>query len=68
MFGWKSCGYFLTQLSPPSLEQSIFINAFFDTFAEDAATTLKRALPSFDSVDQDDLLDVLQIHNSKILP
>lgn len=39
----------------------------FDVIAEDEATTLKRALPNFDSVDQDDLLDVLQLHDSKTL-
>jgi hypothetical protein len=75
VFGFKACGYFPIQLSQPFLElcldgkpRASIIDAFFEIIPEDEAATLKKALSDYDLVDHDELLDILQIHDTKSLP
>ena len=75
LFGWDSCRYIPIQLSLPFLQLCLYgrvsaniLDAFFEVIPKDEAITLKNALSDWKLVDQDDLLDILELHECKTLP
>ncbi|XP_052245976.1 uncharacterized protein LOC127854906 [Dreissena polymorpha] len=75
IFGWESCKYFPIQLSLPFIQLCIYekysaniLDNFFDVIPQEEAITLRKALSDFTSVEQDDLMDALELHDCKTLP
>jgi hypothetical protein len=75
VFGWDSSRYFPIRLSQPFLQLCLFgkvsdniMEAFFDIIPNDEVTTFRNALSNWESVDYDDLIEVLELHECKIRP
>lgn len=75
VIGWEQEGYFPIQISKAFMEQCIYgkttislIDAFLCTVSPTDKEVLNRALTEFDSVDTDDLLDILENFDCKSLP
>lgn len=75
VFGWVRQGYFPIQLSAPFLEQCMFgsytsglIDAFYDIIPEQEANVLRHAILDFSTIDKDELFEILEGHEIKMIP
>ncbi|XP_028291816.1 uncharacterized protein LOC114454992 [Gouania willdenowi] len=73
--GWKQAGYFPVKLAIPFLEEVLYgstTSSFKDSFllyvSQEERSVLLKALEDFNSVDTDELLDVLDAHECKQVP
>lgn len=73
--GWKQAGYFPVKLAVPFLEEVLYgstTSSLKDSFllyvSQEERSVLIRALEDFNSVDTDELLDVLDAHECKQVP
>ncbi|CAG5980160.1 unnamed protein product, partial [Menidia menidia] len=75
VIGWKQAGYFPVKLAIPFLEEVLYgstTSSFKDSFllyvSQEERSVLLKALEDFNSVDTDELLDVLDAHECKQVP
>lgn len=75
LVGWKQAGYFPVKLAIPFLEEVLYgssTSSFKDSFllyvSQEERSVLLKALEDFNSVDTDELLDVLDAHECKQVP
>ncbi|XP_028291708.1 uncharacterized protein LOC114463690 [Gouania willdenowi] len=73
--GWKQAGYFPVKLAIPFLEEVLYgstTSSFKDSFllyvSQEERSVLLKALEDFNSVDTDELLDILDAHECKQVP
>ncbi|KAL2090091.1 hypothetical protein ACEWY4_014779 [Coilia grayii] len=73
--GWKQAGYFPVKLAVPFLEEvlcdsttSSFKDSLLLYVSHEERSILEKALEDFNSVDTDELLDVLDAHECKQVP
>lgn len=73
--GWKQAGYFPVKLAIPFLEEVLYgstTSSFKDSLllyvSQEERSVLLKALEDFNSVDTDELLDVLDAHECKQVP
>ncbi|XP_036971333.1 uncharacterized protein LOC119028958 [Acanthopagrus latus] len=73
--GWKQAGYFPVKLAIPFLEEVLYgstTSSFKDSLllyvSQEERSVLLKALEDFNSVDTDELLDVLDVHECKQVP
>ena len=75
VFGWRTVGYFPIQMSDVFMQHCLYgvhksdiTTSFLMYLPENDSNILKSALDNFDSVEMDELLDVLQDHAVKTMP
>lgn len=75
--GFQTTGYFPTFLAPPFVEYSIsskvapdtkVLEAFFQYVPDEEREIFQRALDDFTAVDLNELIDILDIYQCKVLP
>lgn len=73
--GWLDYGYFPVNLAPTFVEECLYgkpltntLEVFFNYLPQSESVTLKKACEDFESVEQDQLLDVLDSHHGRVLP
>ncbi|XP_070551821.1 uncharacterized protein [Ptychodera flava] len=74
-FGWKQEKYFPVHLAPPFMEYCLYwdiksdLTEVYTSYLPESETEIvNQALNNFDSVDEDELLDILDSHQCKTKP